>query len=79
MAVMIRVNHYHMAWGGRGLTRGYLYSHLEQAGRDVQLNPNYHGPLKLLNGHGLDGKSWFKKQSPFETLGRDSQHFLTVL
>ena len=45
--------------------------------------PNHHGPLKLLNCHGLDGKSWFKKQGPLWALGRDykvvSTFFCTVL
>ena len=31
----------------------------------VGLNPNHQGLLKLLNYHGLDGKSWFKKQGSF--------------
>ena len=37
----------------------------------MTFNPNHHGPLKLLNCHGLDGKSWFKKQGPLWALGRD--------
>ena len=37
----------------------YIYTIL------FSFNPNHHGPLKLLNCHGLDGKSWFKKQGSF--------------
>ena len=41
--------------------------------------PNYHGPLKLLNCHGVDGKSWFKKQGPLLALGSDDKVAFTVL
>ena len=34
-------------------------------------NPNYHSHLKLLNYHGVDGKSWFKKQGPLCVNARD--------
>ena len=43
------------------------------------INPNYHGPLKLLNCHGVDGKSWFKKQGPLLALGSDDKVAFTVL
>ena len=42
------------------------------------INPKYHGPLKLLNCHGLDGKSWFKKEGPLWALGRDYKVVSTV-
>ena len=41
--------------------------------------PNYHGPLKLFNCHGVDGKSWFKKQGPLLALGSDDKVAFTVL
>ena len=34
----------------------------------IFFNPNLHDPLKLLNHHGIDGKSWFKKKGPFGSL-----------
>ena len=44
---------------------------MEQMKSTKWLNPNHHGPLKLLNCHGIDGKSWFKKEEPLWALGRD--------
>ena len=44
----------------------------------IIINPNHHSPLKLLNCHGLDGKSWFKKQGPLWALGRDDKVVTTL-
>ena len=41
-------------------------------------NPNLHGPLKLLNHHGIDGKTWFKEQGPLWVHGRDYKVAPTV-
>ena len=40
---------------------------------------NYHGPLKLLNDHGVDGKSWFKEQGPLWVHGRGYRIVYPVL
>ena len=42
------------------------------------INPNLHGPLKLLNHHGIDGKTWFKEQGPLWVHGRDYKVAPTV-
>ena len=39
--------------------------------KSTLFNPNLHSPLKLRNYHGLDGKSWFKKQGPLWVIGSD--------
>ena len=41
------------------------------------LNPNYHGPLKLLNHHGVESKTWFMKHGPFFARPRDYRRFKT--
>ena len=54
-------------------------SNMRQTVPTLRVNPNYHGPLKLLNCHGVDGKSWFKKQGPLLALGSDDKVAFTVL
>ena len=55
------------------MTPGSMPAERVNAGGDIMfsLNPNYHGHLKLLNYHGVDGKSWFKKQGPLCVNARD--------
>ena len=53
-----------------GLLKKLMYSLLKFLSKDyIALNPNLHSPLKLLNHHGMDGKTWFKKQGPLWVLG----------
>ena len=53
------------------IIRSSFVMSLLEISANIVFNPNHHGPLKLLNCHGLDGKSWFKKQGPLWALGRD--------